>query len=129
MSSKTALLFPPFHIPANVDLLYRGQTIVSLERRAVQGLRCLAENHDRVVMKEELLEAVWPDTFTTNGVLKRAISQACRNAPSKRGAARSPGSMKFAISPKRTRLSAGRPSPGPATRRPANCTTCCCNPI
>ncbi|HWQ33944.1 MAG TPA: AAA family ATPase [Blastocatellia bacterium] len=78
MSPKTALLFPPFHIPANVDLLYRGQAIVSLERRAVQVLRCLAENHDRVVTKEALLEAVWPDTFTTDGVLKRAISQARR---------------------------------------------------
>ena len=74
----TTLSFPPFHIPANVDLLYCGEVIVPLERRAVQVLRFLAEHHDRVVTKDELLEAVWPDTFTTDGVLKRAISQARR---------------------------------------------------
>ncbi|MFN7927815.1 MAG: AAA family ATPase [Blastocatellia bacterium] len=44
----------------------------------MQVLRFLAEHHDRVVTKDELLEAVWPDTFTTDGVLKRAISQARR---------------------------------------------------
>lgn len=76
--AATTLSFPPFHIPANVDLLYRGQAIVPLERRAVQVLRFLAEHHERVVTKDELLEAVWPDTFTTDGVLKRAVSQARR---------------------------------------------------
>lgn len=76
--ASPALLFPPFHIPTKVDLLYRGQTMIPLERRAVQVLRYLAEHHERVVTKDELLEAVWPDTFTTDGVLKRAVSQARR---------------------------------------------------
>lgn len=73
-----ALHFPPFRIPANIDLLYRDDEVVALERRAVRVLRYLAAHSDRVVTKEELLEAVWPDTFTTDGVLKRAISQARR---------------------------------------------------
>lgn len=73
-----ALLFPPFHIPSNVDLLYREGKIVALERRAVQVLRYLVEHHDRVVSKDELLEAVWPETYITDGVLKRAVSQARR---------------------------------------------------
>jgi DNA-binding winged helix-turn-helix (wHTH) protein len=77
-SAPSLLLFPPFHIPANVDLLYREEKIVALERRAVQVLRYLVEHHDRVVSKEELLEAVWPETYITDGVLKRAISQARR---------------------------------------------------
>ncbi|HMY71460.1 MAG TPA: winged helix-turn-helix domain-containing protein, partial [Blastocatellia bacterium] len=77
-SSASALRFPPFHIPANVDLLYREEKIVALERRAVQVLRYLVEHHDRVVSKDELLEAVWPDTYITDGVLKRAVSQARR---------------------------------------------------
>ncbi len=74
----TDLLFPPYKIPANVDLLYREEKIVALERRAVQVLRYLVANNDRVVTKDELLEAVWPDTYTTDGVLKRAVSQARR---------------------------------------------------
>src|SRR5581483_8029565 len=72
------LEFGPFRIPAKVDLLYRGDQLIALERRAVQVLRYLAEHHERVVTKDELLEAVWPDTFTTDGVLKRAVSQARR---------------------------------------------------
>lgn len=70
--------FGAFHIPADVDLLYNADAVVALEPRAVRVLRYLAEHHDRVVSKEELLDAVWPDVFTTDGVLKRAISQARR---------------------------------------------------
>lgn len=76
--AKTDLRFPPYRIPANVDLLYREEKIVALERRAVQVLRYLVANNDRVITKDELLEAVWPDTYTTDGVLKRAVSQARR---------------------------------------------------
>ena len=39
MSHVSELSFPPFYIPANVDLLYREEKIVALERRAVQVLR------------------------------------------------------------------------------------------
>jgi len=59
-------------------LVYRGETVVPLEPRAVRVLRYLAEHHDRVVPKEELLERVWPDVFTTDGVLKKAVSQVRR---------------------------------------------------
>jgi DNA-binding winged helix-turn-helix (wHTH) protein len=75
---KPALYFDPFHLPQDVDLLYNGADVVSLEPRAVQVLRYLAQNHERVVPKAELLESVWPDVFTTDGVLKRAISQVRR---------------------------------------------------
>jgi len=77
-SSDHLLSFSPFHITLDVDLLYRGETVVPLEPRAVRVLRYLAEHHERVVSKEELLEAVWPDVFTTDGVLKKAVSQARR---------------------------------------------------
>ncbi len=76
--SHSELQFGAFRIPAKVDLLYRGAELVALERRAVQVLRFLAAHSERVVTKDELLEAVWPDTFTTDGVLKRAVSQARR---------------------------------------------------
>ncbi|HXG91021.1 MAG TPA: FHA domain-containing protein [Blastocatellia bacterium] len=75
-SSQQIISFPPFHIPADVDLLYREDAVVPLEPQAVRVLRYLAENTGRVVTKDELLEAVWPDVFTTDSVLKKAISQA-----------------------------------------------------
>lgn len=75
-SAEQLLCFEPFHIPEGVDLLFREDEVIALEPRAVRVLRYLAENHERVVSKDELLEAVWPDVFTTDGVLKKAISQA-----------------------------------------------------
>lgn len=48
---------------------------MALEPRAVRVLRYLVEHHDRVLSKEELLEEVWSDVFTTDGVLKKAVSQ------------------------------------------------------
>ncbi|MEO8378372.1 MAG: AAA family ATPase [Acidobacteriota bacterium] len=69
------LQFGSFHLAAGVDLLYRDDQVVPLEPRAVRVLRYLAEHSDRVLSKEELLEEVWSDVFTTDGVLKKAVSQ------------------------------------------------------
>jgi DNA-binding winged helix-turn-helix (wHTH) protein len=76
--AKEILIFAPFHLPPDVDLLYRDEAVVPLEPRAVRVLRYLVENSERVVSKDELLEAVWPDVFTTDGVLKKAVSQVRR---------------------------------------------------
>jgi len=69
------LQFGAFHLAAGVDLLYRDSEVVPLEPRAVRVLRYLAEHEDRVLSKEELLEEVWAGVFTTDGVLKKAVSQ------------------------------------------------------
>lgn len=69
------LQFGAFHLAPGVDLLYRDRQVVALEPRAVRVLRYLVEHHDRVLSKEELLEEVWPGVFTTDGVLKKAVSQ------------------------------------------------------
>jgi predicted ATPase/DNA-binding winged helix-turn-helix (wHTH) protein len=75
---STSLYFASYRIPPDVDLLFRDEEVVPLEPLAVRALRYLAENGDRVVSKEELLERVWPDVFTTDLVLKRAVSLARR---------------------------------------------------
>src|SRR6185369_8696790 len=72
-NSQSTLRFPPFHIPAGVDVVFRGDEVVPLEPLAVRVLRYLVERRDRVVAKEELLDAVWPDIFTTDAVLKTAV--------------------------------------------------------
>ena len=38
-------------------------------------LVCLAQHAGEPVPREELLQAVWPDTFVTDDVLKRSISE------------------------------------------------------
>lgn len=77
-SARRTLRFDPFYLPLDVELLYRGGEVVPLEPRAVRVLRYLAEHQGRVIPKEELLEQVWPDVFTTDGVLKKAVSQVRR---------------------------------------------------
>ena len=48
---------------------------VPLEPKAFDVLRYLIEHRHRLVTKEELLEAVWKDTFVTPNALTRAIAR------------------------------------------------------
>ena len=73
-----AVAFGPYHIPDDVDLLFRGDTAVALEPRAVRVLRYLASCPGRVVPKRELLAEVWPHQFVTDDVLKQAVAKARR---------------------------------------------------
>jgi DNA-binding winged helix-turn-helix (wHTH) protein/tetratricopeptide (TPR) repeat protein len=66
--------FGPFRIPPAVNVLFRGDDVVPLEPLAVRVLRYLAEREGTVVSKQELLEQVWPDAFTTEAVLKKSVS-------------------------------------------------------
>lgn len=48
---------------------------VRLEPKAIEVLVCLAENAGETVPKERLIRAVWGDTFVTDDVLTRCISE------------------------------------------------------
>ena len=48
---------------------------VRLEPKAVEVLVCLAENAGETVPKEQLIRAVWGETFVTDDVLTRCISE------------------------------------------------------
>jgi TolB-like protein/DNA-binding winged helix-turn-helix (wHTH) protein/Tfp pilus assembly protein PilF len=48
---------------------------VRIEPKLMQVLVCLAARPGDVVSKEELMAAVWPDTFVTDDVLTRAVSE------------------------------------------------------
>jgi DNA-binding winged helix-turn-helix (wHTH) protein len=51
-----------------------GQS-VQLEPKMMQVLVRLAEAPGEVVKKDELIRSVWPDTFVTDDVLTRSISE------------------------------------------------------
>src|SRR4029453_11542683 len=53
----------------------RGDTAIPLEPKAFDVLVHLLEHRDRIVTKDELLDAVWTGTFVTPNVLTRAIAQ------------------------------------------------------
>src|SRR5579859_4901399 len=54
--------------------LSREDSVVSLTPKAFDVLLFLAQNPNRLVTKEELLQAVWGDTFVEEGNLAQYIS-------------------------------------------------------
>ncbi|PWU06031.1 MAG: hypothetical protein C5B51_13135 [Terriglobia bacterium] len=66
-------LFAPFRLDTVNQCLWRGTEQISLSPKAFSVLHFLAERQGRLVTKQELLDAVWPDIHVTEGVLKRAV--------------------------------------------------------
>lgn len=55
--------FPPFRLDLGTQRLWRGGEEVVLRAKTFAVLCYLAERAGRLVTKEELLEAIWPDTY------------------------------------------------------------------
>src|SRR6187401_525494 len=53
----------------------RAGTALELEPKALEVLIFLLERRDRLVLKEEILDGVWRDTFVTPNALTRVIAQ------------------------------------------------------
>ena len=66
--------FGPFRLDTRAKVLCRGDRIVNLKPKVVETLIVLVENHGRLVAKDELLRAVWPDAFVEEGSLAQNIS-------------------------------------------------------
>src|SRR4029434_1801577 len=77
--------FQGFEIDEATRELRAAGRVLTLQPRVFDLLVCLAKNRDRVVPKEELLEAVWPGVIVADGSLQRAISLA-RSALTEAGA-------------------------------------------
>jgi DNA-binding winged helix-turn-helix (wHTH) protein len=77
-------VFAPFELdPARRELRVEGEP-QSIQPQVFDLLLYLVENHERVVPKRELLEALWPDTIVTESSIQRAVSLA-RSALGERG--------------------------------------------
>src|SRR5580693_4701263 len=70
---STPKLFAPFRLdPANQSL-WRQQARISMAPKVFDVLRYLVENAGRLVTQQELLEAVWPETFVQPEILRKYI--------------------------------------------------------
>jgi len=65
--------FSSFTLDTANECLWRGESRFQLAPKAYGVLRYLVENPGRIVTKEELLQAVWPDTFVQESVLKTCV--------------------------------------------------------
>src|SRR5689334_4813812 len=61
-------------ISPRLNSLSRNGDILRIEPKVMQVLLCLAETCD-VVSKEKLMRTVWADTFVSDDVLTRSISE------------------------------------------------------
>ena len=66
--------FGQFVLDPGKRALFRADSLVSLTPTAFDVLLFLAQNPNRLVTKEELLQAVWGDTFVEEGNLTQYIS-------------------------------------------------------
>jgi DNA-binding winged helix-turn-helix (wHTH) protein/tetratricopeptide (TPR) repeat protein len=65
--------FPPFRLDVVNQCLWQGDTRVSLMPKPFAVLRYLVEHAGRLVTQDELLTAIWPDTFVQPEILRRYI--------------------------------------------------------
>ncbi len=75
MAMERDFLFPPFHLDVRGHRLWRGTETVPLRRKTLAVLRYLVEHPRRLVTREELFAAVWPDTYVSDGVLTLSIRE------------------------------------------------------
>lgn len=82
MEAPPAYRFGPFHLDVRERRLSRAGTVIPLRVKVFDTLCVLVENAGRLVTKQELLEAVWPDTVVeennlthTMSVLRKALGE------------------------------------------------------
>ena len=71
----SCLHFDDFRVEPLNYKIFQGDRALSLEPKAFQILMFLLENHDRVVEKRELLDAIWKDVVVTENALTREVGK------------------------------------------------------
>jgi Tol biopolymer transport system component/DNA-binding winged helix-turn-helix (wHTH) protein len=75
MESARIYRFGDFTVDTAAMRVFRGTEEVPLEPKSLRLLLYLIENPGRVVGKEELMQAIWQNTFVGDNSLTRAVAQ------------------------------------------------------
>jgi predicted ATPase/DNA-binding winged helix-turn-helix (wHTH) protein len=75
MRDERCFVFEPFRLEASDEELWHGDTRIALGRKAIAVLRRLVEQAGQLVGKNELFDAVWPQTAVSESVLTTAIRE------------------------------------------------------
>lgn len=73
-SGKTRYRFGDFLVEKEEGWVRQGEREVDLPPKAFQVLCYLIEHRDRLVGKQEFMEALWKDTFVTDDALVQAVT-------------------------------------------------------
>ena len=69
-----AYRFGPFRLDIRERRLSRGTEVIPLRLKVFETLRALVENAGRLMTKQELLDAVWPETTVEENNLNHNVS-------------------------------------------------------
>jgi pimeloyl-ACP methyl ester carboxylesterase/DNA-binding winged helix-turn-helix (wHTH) protein len=72
--SKRVYVFGRFRLDGEKRVLFSAEEVVTLTPKAFDTLLVLVENSGKVLSKEELMRAVWPDSFVEENNLAQNIS-------------------------------------------------------
>jgi DNA-binding winged helix-turn-helix (wHTH) protein len=68
--------------------LWRDNAFVALPPKSIELLKLLIRKRGEVVLKQEIFDAVWADTFVEDGVLTQNITACARRSGPVRTASR-----------------------------------------
>jgi DNA-binding winged helix-turn-helix (wHTH) protein len=71
--SEQQIFFGSFRLDLVNECLWRNEQAIAIPPKEFAVLLYLVRNPGRLVTKDELIEAVWPETIVTDGVLKVSI--------------------------------------------------------
>jgi DNA-binding winged helix-turn-helix (wHTH) protein/predicted ATPase len=75
LRNEQSIFFHPFRLDPTNECLWKGTKAINLRPKVFAVLDYLLSRPERLVTKEELLNAVWPETFVGEAVLKVAVRQ------------------------------------------------------
>src|SRR4051794_40889829 len=75
MGNEKLITFDPFSLDLANEQLWRGSQAIKLRPKAFAVLDHLLGRPGQLVTKDDLLNAVWPETFVSDAVLKVTIRQ------------------------------------------------------
>jgi adenylate cyclase len=75
MMTRKSFRFESFTLDLERLCLYGPSGQVDLRRKSFEVLRYLIDHADRVVTKEELITAIWPDVTVSDESLTQCISE------------------------------------------------------
>jgi adenylate cyclase len=62
-------------VEPDLNSITRADKKISVEPKVIEVLVCLADHHGEVLSKRQIMQAVWPDTFVSDEVLRYSISE------------------------------------------------------
>src|SRR4026208_736896 len=75
MGHENQIVFDPYCLDLTNECVWRGSQSIKLRPKAFALLGSLRGRPGQLLTKEELLAAVWPETFVGEAVLKVTIRQ------------------------------------------------------